>query len=120
MNQKKYKKKIYIMGPAPIIFAAAAVGTGVAVHEHNRRDSSDDGGAEARRIAEQNRLNEIQRQREIEEKRKKDEEEKRKKEEEIEQKRKEAEVEVERLKKEKDEAEKKRLEEIEDQKRKKE
>ena len=106
------------MGPAPI-FVAAAVGTGVAIHDHNRRSDSPDDG-EARRIAEQNRLNEIQRQKQIEEQRKKDEEEKRKKEEEIEKKRKEAEAEVERLKKEKEEAEKKRLEEIEEQKRQKE
>ena len=106
------------MGPVPIV-VAAAVGTGVAVHEHNRRSDSPDDG-EARRIAEQNRLNEIQRQKQIEEQRKKDDEEKRKKEEEIEKKRKEAEAEVERLKKEKEEAEKKRLEEIEEQKRQKE
>ena len=106
------------MGPAPI-FVEAAVGTGVAIHDHNRRSDSPDDG-EARRIAEQNRLNEIQRQKQIEEHRKKDEEEKRKKEEEIEKKRKEAEAEVERLKKEKEEAEKKRLEEIEEQKRQKE
>ena len=106
------------MGPVPIV-VAAAVGTGVAVHENNRRSDSPDDG-EARRIAEQNRLNEIQRQKQIEEQRKKDDEEKRKKEEEIEKKRKEAEAEVERLKKEKEEAEKKRLEEIEEQKRQKE
>ena len=106
------------MGPAPV-FVAAAVGAGAAIHEHNRRhDSPDDG--EARRIAEQNRLNEIQRQKQIEEQKKKDEEEKRKKEEEIEKKRQEAEAEIERLKKEKELAEKKKLEEIEEEKRKKE
>ena len=102
------------MGPIPVI-AVAAVGVGKVIHDSNKDDSSDNG--EARRIADQNRQNDIQRQKLLDEQKKKQDEEKKKKEEELEKKRKEEEEERERLKKEKELAEKKRLEAIENEKR---
>ena len=102
------------MGPIPVI-AVATVGVGKVIHDSNKDDSSDNG--EASRIGEQNRQNDIQRQKLLDEEKKKQEEEEKKKKEELAKKRKEEEEERERLKKEKELAEKKRLEAIENEKR---
>ena len=106
------------MGVEAVVGGTIAGVIGRKIYKDITDDGPDDG--EARRIADQNRINDIARQNEFAEQKRKQEEEKRKKEEELEKKRKEEEAETERIKKEKELAEKKRLEKIENEKRAKE